>query len=102
MTTPVISQFPGLQAVALEIAYDNGHIHRDCTEEAWLLSLDEVLGAEGVDHADLVAIDQFCAGLSPEEQSTLAAGEMSEADAIAILFTSPEQLQGLLNDIFEN
>jgi hypothetical protein len=48
----IIDKFPGIKKVALEIAYDNGFIHRDCTEEAWLESLDPVLGATGVDETD--------------------------------------------------
>ena len=96
----IIDKFPGIKKVALEIAYDNGFIHRDCTEEAWLESLDPVLGATGVDETDLIMLDDFCTSLSDEDVTTLAAGEFTEQVAVASRCEKPE-LCGLFDDIFQ-
>ena len=97
---PLIESFPGIKAVSLLIAYDNGFIHRECTQDAWLKSLDPILGADGGDTADLRELDAFCQGLSEEERETLAAGEEADQQAVAARCLRPE-LCGLFNDIFE-
>lgn len=100
-----IEKWPGLKRAALEIAYDNGMINRCCSEDDWLRSLDQVLGAEGVYDADLERWSEWLLTLSEDELSTVAAGE--ESEMLAIMANAPPaesgegDLNGLLNDIFE-
>lgn len=98
---PVIEEFAGIKRVALEIAYDNGLINRNCTERNWLDSLDPVLGADGVDHADLAVLDVWCMTLTDEEVIDLACGEQDDMKAVAEQCPNPE-LVGLFEDIFNN
>lgn len=98
--TALIEKWPGIKRIALEIAYDNGLVNRFQTEEAWLLSLDPVIGADGVDDYDLGILDVWCMTLTDEEASILAAGEQSEMKAMQEKCPDPK-LCGLFNDIFE-
>ncbi len=95
-----IDKFPGIRAVALEIAYDNDFINRHTSERDWLLSLDPVLGADGVDETDLRLLDQWCQTLTPSQVTDLAAGEEADMAAVAQLCPKPE-LCGLFQDIFQ-
>lgn len=92
--------FLGIRKVALEIAYDNGMINRDSPEETFLMRVDEILGADGVDFADLRLVDDWILTLTDEEVSTLAAGEREDMDVLEQKFSRPELLR-LLDDIFE-
>lgn len=100
-----IERWPGIRKAALEIAYDNGMINRECSEDAWLKSLDPVLGAEGVTDEDLDRLDAWLLGLSDADLDTLCSGE--ERDAEGIEADCPtggpdgERLSKLLVDIFE-
>lgn len=95
----IVDRFPGIRAVALKIAYDNGLINRFQSEEEGLLSLDEILGADGVDEADLRLVDEWCQSLSEEDQAKLAAGEHSEMIDLQQEFQRPKLL-GIFDDIF--
>ncbi len=96
----LIRKYPAIQKVALEIAYDNGLINRFQTEDQWLDSLDPIIGADGVDTADLELLDGWCLTLLEEEIITVAAGDQDERAGIENRFPRPE-LFGLFNDIFE-
>jgi hypothetical protein len=97
----IINRFPGIKTVALVLAYDNVMINHTQTETAWLRSLDPVLGADGVDEADLNILDQWCQTLTNGEVETLAAGEQTEMEALQQKCPKPE-LCNIFNDIFEN
>lgn len=99
----LIDQYPGLRRAALEIAYDNGMVNRTTTEEKWLTSLDPIVGATGVDHADLQAMSEFIDTLTEEELNELCCGGQGEPEQEAVLNRAPdrEKLDGMLNDIFE-
>jgi len=97
----VISNYPGLKKAALKIAYDNGMIHRHYTEEEWLKSTDQVIGADGVYHDDLQIWSDWLETLSDENLSTLCCGESSEIDKLISKAPKGEFLNGLLDDIFE-
>lgn len=92
--------FPGIKKVALEIAYDNGMINRSFTESDFLSKVDEILGSDGVDFADLKRIDDWIATLSENEIQVLAAGEHVEMVALSCTFSHPEHLE-IFNEIFE-
>ena len=96
----IIEKYPGIKVVALIIAYDNGFIHRYFSKEQWLLSLDPVLGATGVDTADLEILDQWCQTLTKEQAETLGAGGYSDMMEVIAMCPKPE-LCGLFDDIFE-
>ena len=97
----IIEKYPGIKLVSLIIAYDNGFIHRDCSKEQWLLSLDSVLGATGVDTADLEILDRWCQTLTKKQSETLGAGEYNDIMELVSLSPKPELCNSLFNDIFE-
>lgn len=93
--------FPNITKVALEIAYDNGKINRDEPVEVFYEKLEDLFGQDGVDYADLKAMDDWIATLTEEQQNDLAAGE--ESDVIKIQQTAPDpvKVEGFFNDVFE-
>jgi len=95
----IIDKYPGIKLVSLNIAYDNDMINRGCSEEQWLLSLDPVLGATGIDTADLEILDRWCQTLTEEQAETLAAGEHTDMMRVRSLCPKPE-LCDLFDDIF--
>lgn len=105
MSEPIINRFLGIKRIALIIAYDNNIVIRDYPEERWLSDLDQVLGAEGIHEADLQILDKFSTELSEEDAETLAAGEITEMEAVESRCprgSDPEvRLTDLFNDIFE-
>lgn len=92
--------FLGIRKVALEIAYDNGMINRDSSEETFLMRVDEILGADGVDYADLKLVDDWILTLTDVQVVTLAAGEREDMEVLEKKFSRPELLK-ILDDIFE-
>lgn len=98
----------GIKKAALEIAYDNGMINRAQSEAEFLEAVDEVIGADGVDLADLVKIDTYLLSLSDDQMNDLCCGGEGEEPQEAVLDQfqiitglDREMLNGLLNDIFE-
>ena len=98
----------GIKAAALAIAYDNGMINRFQTETEFLEDVDEVIGADGVDLADLIKIDAYLLSLSEKQMDDLCCGGEGEEPQEAVLEgfqiitgLDREMLNGLLNDIFE-
>lgn len=97
----LIDEFAGIKRIALLIAYDNGIVNRLRTEEQWLQDLDPIIGADGVDHADLVILDVWCMTLNDQEAENLAAGEHNDMIAVVEKCPNPD-LCNLFNDIFES
>jgi hypothetical protein len=95
-----IDNFPKMKEVALLIAYDNGMINRDRNQWDFLNKVDEIIGADGVDYADLQLIEDWLVTLGNEELTILAAGEHDEQAALSSRFVRPELLE-IFNDIFE-
>ena len=93
----IIEKYPGIKLIALKIAYDNGFLHRDCSEEEWLLSLDSLLDAN---IADLEILDQWCQTLSEEQAEALGAGEHDDMMELVSLSPNPDFCNNLFNDIF--
>ena len=97
-----IFQLQGIRHAALAIAYDNGMINRECSETEFLHRCDSVVGADGVDYADLVKMDTFLRTLTDEQMDELCAGEETEQSVVLSLYEGDrEQLNGFLNDLFE-
>lgn len=95
-----IDNFPKMKEVALLIAYDNGMINREQSQNDFLNKVDEIVGADGVDYVDLQLIEDWLVTLGNEELIILAAGESEEMKALEATFSRPELLE-IFNDIFE-
>lgn len=95
-----IDNFPKMKEVALLIAYDNGMINREQNQNDFLNKVDEIVGADGVDRADLQLIEDWLVTLGNEQLVVLAAGESEEMKALEATFSRPELLE-IFNDIFE-
>lgn len=92
----------GIKKAALLIAYDNGLINREESENLFLDRVDSILGADGVYLEDLKKIDMFLLSLSDEDIDTLCCGLHEDSEPIVQKFEGDqEKLVGLLNDIFE-
>ncbi len=98
--TQTIDSFPGIKKVALEIALDNGFINRMSPEERFWEHVNSVIGADGVDFADLKLLDDWIETLSEDDVSILGSGEHDEMVGVQSLFDDPELLE-IFNDIFE-
>lgn len=101
----MIDQFPNIKELFLKMGYANGMINREQPLEDFLASCEEVIGADGVYHDDLVNFENWLATLSREDQETLADGDETEAEILAI--SCPLNHEGfkmirLLDDLFEN
>ena len=101
----VIRNFLGIKTAALTIAYDNGMINRETSEEDFLDRCDAVIGADGVDLHDLLKINDYLCSLSDEQMNDLCCGEQPQ-DVLLDAFQTisgldREILNGLLNDLFE-
>lgn len=100
----LIRKYPALTKAALEVAYDNGMVHRDCTEGQFLERQDSVLSS--VDASDLSRLEHWLSGLSEEDMSVLCTGDQDDAEIV--MQSCPtggpdnQQLCRLLDDIFEN
>ena len=80
---------PTLRAVrkaALHVGYD-GIIHRGYTEDEYLRHCTACLNADGVYHADIMALEKWLEGMSPEDLETVCIGEHEAMSTL--LQTSP-------------
>lgn len=101
--TQVIKTYPNLQAAYILMERCNGGINRDRSEEQALLETDPVIGADGVYHNDLVAIDQWLGTLSEDDLLTFVDGEQSEVEVLAASGSEASvKAHGLLNDLFNS
>lgn len=95
-----IERYPAIRKAALNIAYDNGMVNRDMPEPEFLRRVDAVVGADGVNHKDLVAINSVLSAFSDEQLDTLCTGEEQEQGALMAGQPLKSKILGLLNDIF--
>lgn len=93
-----IDRWPGIRAVALLIAYDNGMINRQSPEKAWLESLSPRLYL--VSDFDLGVLDAWCLALSDSDRETFASGEFEAMVQVALTCPRPE-LTNLFDGIFD-
>ena len=91
---------PHIYSVAREIAYDNGGINRERSEEQQRREFDEFIGSEGYDFADLKKIDEWLTNLNSQQIQILAAGE--ETERMALIATVPHEFQQKLDQLFDN
>lgn len=94
-----ISNYLGIKKVALEIAYDNGFIHRNVPEVQWLSSLDPIINELPVEK--LVALNAFCLTLNDEDVNILAAGEETEMKFVEGRFDDSDFCHNVFHYIFE-
>ena len=102
--------FRGIRKAALAIAYDNGVINRDSSEEEYLKRVASYVQANWLDanHAGLRAIlyahlreiDAWLDNLSENALETVCAGE--ETEVKVALKNAPVGTDKLLNGIFED
>lgn len=102
-TVSDLELFPSIKKAALIIAYSNGMIYHDVTQEEFLDKVQEILGADGVYHEDLVLFDAWLGKLTDELLLTVCDGEVGEAFKISK--TCPRNkdgypMVGILDDIF--
>lgn len=93
------TRYPNLTKAVVEMAYDNGAVNRDRTEENLLQRLDDYLGQTGHDHARLAEMDDWFAGLTNRQISVAVAGEESEMQAL--LATAPWDTGVFLDGVFD-
>lgn len=100
--TQVIETYPNLRAAYLLMERCNGGINRDRSEEQALRESDPIIGADGVYHDDLVAIDQWLGTLSEDDLLTFVDGEETEVATLAASGgDAGAKAHGLLNDLFD-
>jgi hypothetical protein len=109
----VIDRFPSIRKAYLEMVYDNGGVYNGMghipsrTEDDALDATEPVMGAEGVDEADLQRLDVWISTLTDEQIQLLVAGEQDEREAMEAEMGSPRGgpdntlLSGLFNDLFD-
>lgn len=100
----------GIYRAAIEIAYDNGGVNRDRTEDDVKKDALSVVSGqmEGIQHAGLrtsyictvMDIDKWLLQQPDDVLETVCAGE--DADRLAALVGAPHGTDALLNAIFEN
>ena len=93
-----IGMYPGIMKVALEIAYDNGMVHRLKPEAEWLSSLDSTI--QSFPAEKLVALNEFCSSLSDEDIHIMAAGEQREIEELQDTYHDPEFCNKVFLSIF--
>lgn len=103
--------FPNITNLTLDMVGYNGGLHVLRTPEIGAEQdvenkLDEILGAEGIYHDDLAALDTWLGNLSKEDFFTVAAGEVSEVEAL--IKTAPvmgdveNSTKAFLSNIYEH
>lgn len=96
----LIDKFEGIKTASLEIAYDNGMINIQSSEEKFLQETEEVL--KKYQDRPLQAWDEWLLSISPSELNTVCCGEYSDMQKVMSHCPSGEGLGSLLNDIFES
>lgn len=89
--------YPGIARAALEIAYDNGNINRESTEQDELDELERLL--KTWEKNNLQVMDAWLSALSEEDMATVTAGEDTAMNELLKL--APEGTDDLLGEIFE-
>ena len=79
-------KYPGIERATIEMAYDNGCVNRDRSEESLLLDLvswlRDVDDEHGLDREALLGIDAWLTSLSEEDMHMLCAEEEREQQVV--------------------
>ena len=95
-----VGAYQNIERAALEIAYDNGGIHRDRNVSDHKRELHSFLAMEcSFSDEQLKTIDIWLGTLSDEHLETICSGEQS--DAKLLLIGAPEGTDRLLTEIFD-
>lgn len=78
----VIETYPKILSTFLMMENCNGGINRSRTAEQAARETDAIIGADGVDHADLVAINEWLGTLNEDDLLTFVDGEEEDIQAI--------------------
>jgi len=102
----MLSDFPVLRNVVIDIGYDCGAINREQSLERWLREAERVLFADGVPLEDLRLLESFLVSLNPNELDTVTLGESADADDICVdapfsVTGNGERVTQLLTCVFE-
>lgn len=100
----MIDKFPFIRDTALIMAYDNGMINREQSKEEFLALCESVVGADGVYHEDLVALESWLGSLTSDERETIAAGlheDIEELNKSCPSNAEGHPLSELFEDIFD-
>lgn len=92
-------KYPGIMRAALEIAYDNGGVHRCRPERVTIDAAVALLASPAASGFDLAMIDAWLSQLSADDLTTLSSG--SEDDMARVMQTAPHGTDDLLDLIFE-
>lgn len=92
--------WPNIERAHLEIAYDNGGIHRERSEGRAARELRRYLSSLPYDRDQLAAIDAWLGSLTHEQLVTVCAGDQS--DALSILERAPPFTDAVLTGIFDH
>lgn len=90
--------YPGITRAAVEMAYDNGGIHRFRSEATVVRRLSRFMDTVDLEPQQLREIDQWLSLLSEDLMQTAVAGE--EAEMLALMRRGPPFAHKLLNDMF--
>lgn len=97
-----IESYQNIRKAYLLMQGCNGGINRACSEEQACRVADEIIGADGVDHQDLLNIDTWLGTLTEEELLTFVDGEESEMEALASSGGEVgEKAHAMMNDLFD-
>jgi hypothetical protein len=93
-----------INAMILDMACDNGMLHRGTTQVAVLRNGWRALEADGVLTEDVYALEQWLGTLTAEEKETLVGGE--EEEMAALMALSPVNGDGrnvalLVDDVYD-
>lgn len=96
--TNVIRVFPAIKRAALEIAYDNGFIHRNAPELEYIREVDKLL--QELPFMKLAELNAWLVGLDPHRFQIACTGEESEMEEVIKTSPDPEFTHSTLNLIF--
>ena len=108
--TPAAEERPstvpeGIKKAVLKIAYDNGMIHRDFSEQKYLRAVEKFLAESSFKAHDLMIWNRWLLTLTEEDLEIYSAGEDTDMARIIAKEPKPEMSSGtfnqLLNQIFE-
>lgn len=99
--TAVVCPFPGLLKAIILMAYDNGGITRERSEQAVVDEFNEWLVeySKEVSQAQLVEVDAWLAKLNPDALNIVCCGE--ESEQMTLLEDAPTITENVLNDLFD-
>ncbi|ANJ20747.1 hypothetical protein HYO99_gp13 [Roseobacter phage RD-1410W1-01] len=99
MVETIRETMPTILRVALLIAYDNGMVNRNESEDDFVGTTASILGE--VPLIELIKLEAFLKTLNPIQLNIIAAGEDTESKALLADAPNPEFADTLFNRIFE-